>query len=201
MLIIALCATTMINTGCFGSFGLTTGLWGWNKSVSGNKFVQWLIFLLLVIIPIYGIATFVDALVINSIEFWTGSNPMADADSEERNRYVQLDEEHTLHLFRADELNMQMTIIKNGQVDQEFMLTMVEDGMELRDGNGVLLGRVDEMKEAIQIINGAGEPLAVYDAAEGAALLRAYEQGGATFATDYAMKRYVVDTNAAAAAR
>lgn len=61
---------------CVGSFGLFNRITSWNQSV-GNKFVNELVFLALNIIPVYGVAYLADALVINSIEFWTGSNPMA----------------------------------------------------------------------------------------------------------------------------
>ena len=62
---------------CVGSFGLFNRLTSWNQSV-GNKFVNELVFLAFNIIPVYGVAYLADALVINSIEFWSGSNPMAN---------------------------------------------------------------------------------------------------------------------------
>ncbi|HVG61003.1 MAG TPA: DUF3332 family protein, partial [Hyalangium sp.] len=62
-------------SGCFGKFALTRAIWEFNNNVSPNKFIKWLVFLVLVVVPVYGIGTLVDALVINSIEFWTGSNP------------------------------------------------------------------------------------------------------------------------------
>lgn len=61
---------------CVGSFGLHTKLINWNQNIS-NKFVNELVFLAFNIIPVYGVCYLADALVINSIEFWSGSNPMA----------------------------------------------------------------------------------------------------------------------------
>lgn len=61
---------------CVGSFGLFNRVAKWNQNVS-NKFVNELVFLALNIIPVYGVCYLADALVINSIEFWSGSNPMA----------------------------------------------------------------------------------------------------------------------------
>ena len=72
----ALC-TTILFSSCVGSFGLFNRLSSWNQTV-GNKFVNELVFLALNIIPVYGVAYLADALVINSIEFWSGSNPMAN---------------------------------------------------------------------------------------------------------------------------
>ena len=62
-------------TSCIGSFGLHSKLVSWNQSI-GNKFVNELVFLAFNIIPVYGVCYLADALVINSIEFWSGSNPM-----------------------------------------------------------------------------------------------------------------------------
>lgn len=61
---------------CVGSFGLHTRLANWNQNI-GNKFVNELVFLACNIIPVYGVCYLADWLVINSIEFWSGSNPMA----------------------------------------------------------------------------------------------------------------------------
>ena len=69
---------TILFSSCVGSFGLFNRISSWNQSV-GNKFVNELVFLALNIVPVYGVAYLADALVINSIEFWSGSNPMANA--------------------------------------------------------------------------------------------------------------------------
>lgn len=73
---IALSGTVLFSS-CVGSFGLFNRVSSWNQSV-GNKFVNELVFLALNIIPVYGVAYLADALVINSIEFWSGTNPMAN---------------------------------------------------------------------------------------------------------------------------
>lgn len=62
---------------CIGSFGLHRKLLNWNESVS-NKFVNELVFLAFHIVPVYEVCLLADYFVINSIEFWTGSNPMAN---------------------------------------------------------------------------------------------------------------------------
>lgn len=62
---------------CVGSFGLFNRLSSWNQTI-GTKFVNELVFLAFNIVPVYGVAYLADALVINSIEFWSGTNPMAN---------------------------------------------------------------------------------------------------------------------------
>ena len=75
-LVCAMLSGSVLFSSCIGSFGLWNSLKDWNQGVS-NKFVNELIFLAFHIVPVYEIAYLADALVLNSIEFWSGSNPMA----------------------------------------------------------------------------------------------------------------------------
>lgn len=59
---------------CIGSFALTKSVLTWNKNAS-NKFVNELIFVAFWILPVYEVTSLADLLVINSIEFWSGTNP------------------------------------------------------------------------------------------------------------------------------
>lgn len=72
---IYLMAGTMLATSCVGSFTMFNKLAKWNRRATDSKFLNELIFL--VISPAYAIAATIDALILNSIEFWTGDNPMA----------------------------------------------------------------------------------------------------------------------------
>jgi hypothetical protein len=60
--------------GCFGSFNLTRKAYQFNRGVSPDKWVRWLVFV--VMSPIYPLAGLVDVLFANSVEFWSGSNPI-----------------------------------------------------------------------------------------------------------------------------
>ncbi|HVN48308.1 MAG TPA: DUF3332 family protein [Bacteroidota bacterium] len=77
-LVIALLLTSMMlmSVGCYGSFGLTSKVYKWNDTMEG-KWVKELVFLVMNIVPVYSVAVGVDAIVLNSIEFWTGSNPIS----------------------------------------------------------------------------------------------------------------------------
>lgn len=76
-LAVVLVLGAMVLNSCVGSFGLTNSVLNWNKSATGNKFLNELIFL--VITPAYAVCSVADALVLNSIEFWTGNKVIADA--------------------------------------------------------------------------------------------------------------------------
>ena len=74
--VVCLLAGSMMFTSCIGSFTLTNKLLSWNKTV-GNKFVNELVFFAFWILPVYEVSALADVLVLNSIEFWSGSNPVA----------------------------------------------------------------------------------------------------------------------------
>lgn len=64
--------------GCYGPFNLTRQLHTWNGQL-GDKYVNELVFLGLAILPVYAGAVIGDAVLFNSIEFWTGRNPVFHA--------------------------------------------------------------------------------------------------------------------------
>lgn len=69
----ALLCTSM--SSCMGKFALTRNLYAWNGQVS-NKFVNEIVFVGLCILPVYEVCAVADLFVLNSIEFWSGDNPM-----------------------------------------------------------------------------------------------------------------------------
>ncbi len=69
-------AASLVSTSCIGSFSLTNKLLSWNQTV-GNKFVNELVFFAFWILPVYEVSGLADLLVLNSIEFWSGENPVA----------------------------------------------------------------------------------------------------------------------------
>lgn len=73
---LVLAALLAVNTGCYGSFKLTQKVYKWNGSL-GDKWVKSIVFWAFNIVPVYEVSAFVDAIVFNLLEFWTGSNPMA----------------------------------------------------------------------------------------------------------------------------
>ncbi len=87
---LAVMMVAVLLSGCYGSFSLTSGLWRWNGQV-GEKFVNELVFLAFVILPVYEVAALVDAVVLNTIEFWSGNNPMGMKDGDIEQKTVDID--------------------------------------------------------------------------------------------------------------
>ncbi len=75
---------------CIGSFTLTKKVLAWNSQV-GNKFVNELVFFAFWILPVYEVTSLADMLVLNSVEFWSGTNPLTaskKAIDTEQGRYI-----------------------------------------------------------------------------------------------------------------
>lgn len=70
-----LLASSLLFTSCIGSFALTNKVLAWNQQID-NKFVNELVFFGFHILPVYEISALADLLVINSVEFWSGTNPV-----------------------------------------------------------------------------------------------------------------------------
>ena len=86
---------------CIGSFSLTNKVLTWNNQVS-NKFVNELVFFAFWVLPVYEVTAAADLLVINSIEFWSGNNPL-----EANNRVI--DTEQGKYLIAADKNGYEIT--------------------------------------------------------------------------------------------
>ena len=70
-------AATFLFSSCFvGKYGLWNKYINWQNHMTSSKFVNAIVGFFLVPI-VGGICQFVDILVLNTIEFWSGSNPVA----------------------------------------------------------------------------------------------------------------------------
>ncbi|MAY83401.1 MAG: hypothetical protein CMP59_04635 [Flavobacteriales bacterium] len=97
-------------TSCFGSFELVKKIYDFNDSASDNNFVKTLLFYLMVIIPVYGISAFLDVIIFNLIEFWSGSNPLAMAEGEVEQEVITVNGQDylvtaTKNQFKFEKLN------------------------------------------------------------------------------------------------
>lgn len=151
----ALLALAALTPGCYGSFGLTKKVYGWNGSFS-NIVVKELIFLAMLIIPVYGVVLFVDAFILNIIEFLTGS-PVVSV--------KELGDGHRLAMEKMpDQRTARVVHTEHGRQVRVFLVRKTEDGgfelldreerplavaapteaggLELRDGKGAAVHQV-----------------------------------------------------------
>lgn len=76
--IFAAAALTLGASGCLGPNHLFNGLTNWNANLSEQDWVDELVYLGLNIIPVYWVALAADGLVVNTIDYWSGENPVTD---------------------------------------------------------------------------------------------------------------------------
>lgn len=122
--VLAVAAVGLVaSTGCFGSFQLTRKLYTFNKNVSPDKFVQEIVFLGMNIVPVYGVVAMADALFANTVEFWTGTNPVASA------RTMSPDGTALVQVGTTTATGKTMVIseVKNGETLSTTTLTMDND--------------------------------------------------------------------------
>ena len=99
---VCLVAGSFLFSSCFvGSWGLFNKYADWQTHMTSNKFVNAVVGLVLGAIC-YPISTLVDALVLNTIEFWSGSNP------------VQANVGKTQQVMGQDGRYYAVTTLKNG---------------------------------------------------------------------------------------
>ena len=129
---------SIICSSCIGSFGLWSSLKDWNNNI-GNKFVNEIVFLAFHIVPVAYLA---DVIVLNSIEFWSGSNPLADVGSVktvkgESGEYLVQTNEDGYTITKKGEEDKPLTLIYDKEKNtwnasaegQTFeLITMNEDG-------------------------------------------------------------------------
>ena len=99
--------------GCMGSFGLTKAVYGWNDTVTGNKIVNNLIFWALAIVPVYGTTMFIDVVILNTVEFWTGSKVIGAADGADNGERVVVNahDDGSVTIVRGDQV---FTLVPDG---------------------------------------------------------------------------------------
>ncbi|MDE6522727.1 MAG: DUF3332 domain-containing protein [Muribaculaceae bacterium] len=94
-------------TSCMGKFALTRNLYAWNDQVS-NKFVNEIVFVAFWILPVYEVCGLADLLVLNTIEFWSGDNPMTASTK-------TIDTDHGRYLVKSDDKGYEVVLESTGE--------------------------------------------------------------------------------------
>jgi hypothetical protein len=131
-------AVSFFATGCTGSFNLTRKVYNFHREKQPDKWADELCFLVVWIVPVYGIATFADAVVFNSIEFWTGENPVALNSTDTKIKSVKKGKDEVLLSYNptTDEIS----IVSSKNKKQPLTLERFNDGsVSIKDAKGEVL--------------------------------------------------------------
>jgi len=169
---VAVATALAFSAGCWGSFGLSRKLWNWNDQVSQEKFVKWLVFVGLCIIPVYEIsALFLDPLIFNSVEFWTGKNPMA----------INVHEGNREMIARRTESGVHLEVLEPGKPPRAVEIALRDDGAEARGSDGTLLASVRSDESGVTVADGTGRVVLHRAPSEVEALASAAQASTAAF--------------------
>jgi len=75
-LTMALALMASFSTACIGKQGLSGKVRKWNLEQTEDRWGRWGIFFAMYVIPVYPTCGAIDLLILNSMEFWTGENPV-----------------------------------------------------------------------------------------------------------------------------
>ncbi|GAB7086240.1 DUF3332 domain-containing protein [Marinifilum fragile] len=149
-------------TGCYGPFRLTKNLHEWNGTV-GDKFTNALVFFAFVVIPVYEVAVLVDGLVLNTIEFWSGDNPIAMKEGEKDVQVVKKDGKKYRITATKNKFHIEQLQGPNKGNFAELVYDPTSSSWSLKDGDKELQKLVSLNEEAnlIEIYKPNGEMIQV----------------------------------------
>ncbi|MDD5687255.1 MAG: DUF3332 family protein [Elusimicrobia bacterium] len=133
---LALVLVVVFLSGCFGGFKLTRKVYDFNKNV-GGKWVNELVFLGLNIVPIYSIASFCDVVILNTIEFWTGKNPIAQVPGKDTIALDNMNKRVVISSKESDKVRID--IFDSFKPQSSFVLEKHSDCVIAKDTTGKLL--------------------------------------------------------------
>jgi Domain of unknown function (DUF3332) len=126
-----------VTTACFGPFNLTRNVYHWNSGIKGSsevneKWMKEIVFFGMIVIPIYMFSALLDAFIFNSIQFWTGDNPVKVTQEPDGHiREVQLGDLTISVLWTEDRRSAALTYRQQGRT--------IKTALIVEDGNGYRL--------------------------------------------------------------
>ena len=136
------CAGMITLTGCYGSNALFEKIHKWNGTL-GNKWLNSIVHFFLMVIPVYPISLcFIDGLILNTVEFWTGYNPLAAGDS-----YFEQDAQgNSIAAVKNADGTMSVEVTTAAGEKANLMLQRDENVVRALDAEGNLVAQYDIAK-------------------------------------------------------
>ena len=132
----------LTTSGCFGGFTLSRKVYGFNATISKDKWVRWFTFLVFSILPIYLTTGLVDLIFSNTIEFWGGVSPFAAGEPRTRYAWGPDGELIASELVSPDVVEVRFTdrdgVLRRLRIERE------RESLAAYDEGGKLLARVGD---------------------------------------------------------
>ena len=171
----------LLLSGCYGPFNLTRRLHHWNGQV-GGRWANEVVFLCFIWLPVYSLATLGDGLIFNSVEFWTGNNPVspptAEAPRTTTKTLAQGDQKVILQrVDAADGRQMHVQIYTGDRLTKEFSVeAKLDQPTVMKDATGAVMGSAQTLPDGTLVLHdAAGVEQARYSPQQMDRLAKKYE--------------------------
>ena len=118
--------------GCYGNFVLYHKIYKWNGT-QGDKWQRSVIHAAMWIIPVYGFSLFVDLVALNTVEFWTGTNPLAMNEGEKVEQVITMGDEKYRVIASRDRWDVE--VLSGKQAGMKRSLVFADDAWYVEGEN------------------------------------------------------------------
>ncbi len=171
----AVVAAAFMVSGCYGPFELTRKVYHWNGQVSDDRWVVEAVFLLCYVIPVYGVAVAADAIILNSVVFWTGKSMLDETASAPTKRIVRGDQETVMTKVSDNELLIEQ--FTQGAPGPSVRLRREGDGVvALNAAGSPILRSATRVDGSVVVADAKGQIVATHSASDADQLAASVQQ-------------------------
>jgi hypothetical protein len=164
-LMMVVCLSMTVLSGCFGPFKLTKKVYDWNASLD-NQWGREALFLVMNILPVYGFSMLADAVFLNLIDFWGGNSPVASLNEKKSKMIAQGDQQAVLSMA-ANEQKIRLHLFDHYKPYRNISIQSGNNCTVAKDGDGTILMSAATLADGRIVVSDAqGKTVAVKSAAE-----------------------------------
>src|SRR5947207_1461342 len=127
-------------SGCFGRFRAMNAIYDFNKEASNNGVVRSLLMCALIVIPVYEVTFLIDAIVLNTLDFFNAPNAVAKTE--------KLPDGSELRLARLDGDSVRVRRVDAAGRETSFDVVRVgANAGFVRVGDGRIVGSVERLPD------------------------------------------------------
>jgi hypothetical protein len=154
--VIAFMLIAAMLAGCTGSFELTRKVYNFHRSIE-NKWVDEIVFLVFCYVPVYVIAILADAIIFNSIEFWTCENPVKSSQGEKLTRVAMAGDARAVMTLDTKTADIKVDIFRGVVPVRSFVLAKDNEKVMIKDLEGnVMSSSMKTTDGGISLYDGKG---------------------------------------------
>jgi len=147
-------------TACYGPFNMTRNVYHWNSNIKGSgevndKWMREIVFFGMIVIPVYMFSALLDAFVFNSIQFWSGDNPIKlTKGSDGQIQEVQIEDQNIHVTWSEDRRSAALTYRQQGRITRTALIVEDGNGYRLLEGGRTLFLAEQTYGGGINLVDG-----------------------------------------------